>query len=103
MPNTRRNTRRNRKNRGLASTLYSPFHHLAMAGEEAVGAVTDTVKGVARTGIRGVNRIGRSVTGHADSAIRNVVSRKRRGGRRSRRTSRKNRRTSRKNRRSNRK
>lgn len=97
MPNTRRNTRRNRKNRGLASTLYSPFHHLAMAGEEAVGAVTNTVKGVARTGIRGVNRIGRSVTGHANSAIRNVVSRKRRGGRR---TSRKNRRSSRKNRRS---
>jgi hypothetical protein len=101
MPNSRRNTRRNRKNRGLASTLYSPFHHLAMAGEEAVGAVTNTVKGVARTGIRGVNRIGRSVTGHANSAIRNVVSRKRRGGRRSRRsrrTSRKNRRSSRKNR-----
>jgi len=67
-----------------------------MAGEEAVGAVTNTVKGVARTGIRGVNRIGRSVTGHANSAIRNVVSRKRRGGRRSRRS----RRTSRKNRRS---
>jgi hypothetical protein len=71
-----------------------------MAGEEAVGAVTNTVKGVARTGIRGVNRIGRSVTGHANSAIRNVVSRKRRGGRRSRKNRRNSRKNMRKNRRS---
>jgi len=106
MPNTRRN--RSRKNRGLATALYSPFHHAFMAGEEAVNAVANTAKGVAKLGIRGVNRVGSSVTGHTDAAIKGVFSRKRRGGsrrasRKKRRNSRKNRRNSRKKRRNNRK
>ena len=109
MPNTRRN--RSRKNRGLATALYSPFHHAFMAGEEAVNAVANTAKGVAKLGIRGVNRVGSSVTGHTDAAIKGVFSRKRRGGRRasrknrrnSRKNMRKSRRNSRKNRRNNRK
>jgi hypothetical protein len=71
-----------------------------MAGEEAVNAVANTAKGVAKLGIRGVNRVGSSVTGHTDAAIKGVFSRKRRGG--SRRASRKNRRNSRKNMRKNR-
>jgi len=105
MPNSRRrNTRRGgamtRKNRssGLVSRLYSPLHHAFLAGEEAVSAVTNTARNVVSTGIRGVDRIGRSVTGHADGAVKNVFSRRRQGGGRRRKNSRKNRK-SRKNRR----
>jgi len=93
------NTRRNRKSRGLITTLYSPFHHAFAAGEEATAAVTNTARNVVRTGIRGVDKIGRSVTGHANSAVRNLVSRKRKGGKRSTRRSRKSRRNTRRNRR----
>ena len=81
--------------RGLVSRLYRPLHHALVVGEEAVSAVTNTARNVVRTGIRGVDRVGTSVTGHADGAIRNLVSRKsRRGGSRSR----KNRRSTRRNR-----
>ena len=83
------NTRRNRKSRGVVSTLYSPLHHAFVAGEEVASAITNTARNVVRTGIRGVDKVGRSVTGHADAAVRNVFSRKRRGGKRSGRKSRK--------------
>ena len=104
MAKTRRNRHggaSTRRNRGIVSTIYSPIHHAFLAGEEAVSAVTNTARNVVRTGIRGVDKIGRSVTGHADSAVRNVFSRKRRGG--SRKASRKNRKASRKNRKASRK
>lgn len=92
------NTRRNRKSRGVVSTLYSPLHHAFVAGEEVASAITNTARNVVRTGIRGVDKVGRSVTGHADAAVRNVFSRKRRGGKR-RTGSRKNRKANRKTRR----
>ena len=108
MVNTRRRSNRRastRKNSGLVSKVYSPFHHAFMAGEEAVAAVTNTARNVVSTGIRGVDKIGRSVTGHADAAVRNVFSRKRSGGasRKNRKASRKNRKASRKNRKASRK
>jgi hypothetical protein len=85
----RRNTRRNRKNRrntrrggGLFGTLYSPISHLLQATGNAAGAVTNTTRNVVKRGLGGVNRVGRSVTGHANAAVRNLVSRKRRGSRR---------------------
>ena len=105
MVNTRRRSNRRastRKNSGLVSKVYSPVHHAFMAGEEAVAAVTNTARNVVSTGIRGVDKIGRSVTGHADAAVRNVFSRKRSGGA-SRKASRKNRKASRKNRKASRK
>lgn len=76
-----------RTRRGLMSTLYSPFHQVFVAGENATGAITNTTRNVVKTAIRGVDRIGRSVTSHADSAVRGLVSRKggRRGSRKSRR------------------
>lgn len=89
--NSRRNSRRaNRKSRrggGLISKLYSPVSHLLQAANNTVGAVTGTVNSVAKSGIRGVNRIGKSVTGHANAAVSNLMSRKRRSSR-SRRASR---------------
>jgi hypothetical protein len=81
---SRRNTRRNNMmgGMGLFGKIYSPVGHALAATTEAVGTVTNTVGSVAKTGLRGVNRIGRSVTGHANMAVRNVFSRKRKASRR---------------------
>jgi hypothetical protein len=73
---------RRRRGGGLFSKLYSPVHQVLGMGENAVGTVTNTVNSVAKTGLRGVNRIGRSVTGRANSAVSGLLSRRRRGGRR---------------------
>lgn len=105
-----RTSRNSRK--GLFSRLYSPVGHLFMAGKESVGAVTNTAKGVVGEGLGGLDKIGRSVTGHANMAVRDLIkgrkSRKNRKGGASRRNAvsrknRKNRRNTRKNRRNNRK
>lgn len=85
---SRKNRKANRKSRrnymmggrGLFSTLYSPVGHLLQATSNTVSAVANTTRNVAKRGLSGLNRVGRSVTGHANMAVRNVVSRKRRGG-----------------------
>jgi hypothetical protein len=90
-----RSTRSSR--RGLFTRLYSPIGHLLAAGDESVGAVANTGRGVVGQGFKGLNKIGRSVTGHVNQAVSNVFSRKnRRGG--NTRKNRKNRKASRKNR-----
>jgi len=81
--------RSTRSRRGLFTRLYSPIGHLLMAGNESVGAVANTGKGVVGQGFRGLNKIGRSFTGHANQAVHNVFSRK---NRRNTRRNRKNRR-----------
>ncbi len=80
MSRRRRASRRSRSRRGggLLGKLYRPVHEVLGMGENAVGAVTNTVNSVAKTGLRGVNRIGRSVTGRANSAISGLLSRRRR-------------------------
>jgi hypothetical protein len=88
-----RKSRKSRKNRrstrrtggGLFGKIYSPVSHLLMATENAVGTVTGSVNTVAKTGLRGVDRIGKSVTGHANAAVRNLVSRRRKNRRAGRR------------------
>ena len=88
----RRGTRRSR---GIFSRLYSPIGHLLSAGKESVGAVTNTAKGVVGEGIGGLDKIGRSVTKHANMAVKDVFTRKggkRRGSRKSRKTRRNTRR-----------
>ena len=85
-----------RKSRGIFSRLYSPIGHLLSAGKESVGAVTNTAKGVVGEGIHGLDKIGRSVTHHANMAVKDVFTRK--GGKRratGSRKSRKSRRTTR--------
>ena len=90
----RRGTRRSR---GIFSRLYSPIGHLLSAGKESVGAVTNTAKGVVGEGVHGLDRIGRSVTKHANMAVKDVFTRKG-GKRRGSRKNRKNRKTRRNNR-----
>jgi hypothetical protein len=69
-------TRSNR--RGIFRRLYSPIGHALMAGKNTVGAVTNTAKGVACEGISGLDKVGRSVTSHANMAVRNLVGPSRR-------------------------
>jgi hypothetical protein len=92
----RRGTRKSR-NFGLFSRLYSPVGHLLAAGKESVGAVANTAKGVVGEGITGLDKIGRSVSGHANMAVRDLLKRKsRKGGkRRGSRKTRKSRKTTR--------
>ena len=59
--------------RGLFGTLYSPISHTLRAARSSVNAVANTSKGVVGLGLRGLNRIGHSVTGHANMAVGNVV------------------------------
>ena len=87
-----------RSGNGLFTRLYSPIGHLLAASKNSVGAVTNTAKGVVGTGLNGVNRVGRAVTGHANQSVRNLVGRKNRKGGKSRKN-RKNRRSTRRNRR----
>jgi len=99
--------RRTRKATGLFRRLWSPFGHALMAGTESVGAVTNTAKGVVGVGAKGVNRVGKSITGHFNAAVSDLVrrraqaggkTRKGRKGRKSTRRGRKATRKSRKNR-----
>jgi hypothetical protein len=79
-----RKSQRKSRGGGFFGKIYSPVSHLLQATENAVGTVTGSVNSVAKTGIRGINRIGKSVTGHANSAVRNLVSRKRKSRRNNR-------------------
>lgn len=77
--------RRTRRSRGLFSKIYGPVSGVIGAVNDVFGTTTNTVKGVVHTGLRGVNRVGQSVTGRANKVVRNLVSRKNRksrGGRR---------------------
>lgn len=75
----------------IFSRLYAPLDEVLYAGKKVTGTVTNTAKGVTGnaanftkkvTGraFNGVSRIGRAVTGSANSAIRRLVSRKNRKG-----------------------
>jgi hypothetical protein len=85
----RRGTRKT--SRGVFSRLYSPVGHLLAAGKESVSAVTNTAKGVVGEGITGLNKIGRSVTTHANMAVKDVLKSRKGGKRRATKGSRKSR------------
>lgn len=84
----RTRTRRHAGRRGVFRRLYSPISHVLMAGKDTVGAVTNTAKGVACEGISGLDKIGHSVTSHANMAVRDLMgpSRRRRGRKGARKT-----------------
>jgi hypothetical protein len=91
----KRSTRKN-TSRGLISRVYSPIHHTLSAA-----------KSIVDTGLTGIDKMGLSLTGHANAAIRNVFSRKggksRRAERKSRKAERKSRKAERKSRKAERK
>uniref|UniRef100_A0A6C0HE40 Uncharacterized protein n=1 Tax=viral metagenome TaxID=1070528 RepID=A0A6C0HE40_9ZZZZ len=97
MANTRKANRKNRRGgarknsssrRGLFRTLYGPIGQALGLTGNVVSSVTNTTRNVAKRAVRGVDNVGLSVTGRANSAIRNLVSRKRRNSRKSRRNNR---------------
>lgn len=75
--------RRGTRKSGIFRRLYSPVKHAIMAGKNSIGAVTNTAKGVACTGLSGLDRIGTSVTSHANMAVSDLLGKRktRRGGR----------------------
>jgi hypothetical protein len=99
--NSRRNVSRKNR-RGVFSYAYRPVGHLLSAADSTVGAITNTTRNVVRSGLRGVNRVGKSVTGHANAAVSGLLRFKRKdrkASRKSRKASRKSRRSTRRSRR----
>lgn len=62
--------------------LYSPIKHAIMASKGVVSAVTNTTKGVACEGLSGLDRIGSSVTRHANMAVNDLMGKRRKSTRR---------------------
>lgn len=56
--------------------LYTPIKHAVMATKESVRAVTDTARDVTCDGLTGLNRIGRSVTTHANMAVDDLLGKR---------------------------
>jgi hypothetical protein len=93
---SRKAERKNRKSRksrrvggGLTGRLYGPIHQAFGFAENTVGTVAGTASGMLKQGLRGVNSIGLSLTGRANKAVGNLVSRRK--SRKGRKASRKDR------------
>jgi|UniRef100_A0A6C0KJA0 hypothetical protein len=84
-------SRRSTRKLGLFRRIYSPLNHLVSATRN-VGKTVFTRSGrIVDQGLGGVQNIGRSVVGHADGAVSNLINRKSRKNRKASRKSRKNR------------
>lgn len=57
--------------------LYSPIKHTIMAGKETVSAVTNTAKHVTCEGLSGLDKVGSSVTKHANMAVNDLLGKRR--------------------------
>lgn len=68
----RRNTRKTK----VFGRLYSPMKHVIMASKESVGAVTNTAKAVTCDSLSGLNRIGSSVSRHANMAVDDLLGKR---------------------------
>jgi hypothetical protein len=78
-----------RKSMRLFRRLYSPIDHLLQATGEIGRSVGKRSSNVLRSATGLVNNVGRSVTKHANGAVKNVVRRKNRKGTRKTRKQRK--------------
>lgn len=73
---SRKNKARTKNKTNIFRRLYSPIKHTIMASKGVVGAVTNTTKGVACQGLSGLNRIGSSVTTHANMAVNDLLGKR---------------------------
>ncbi len=71
-----RNTRKTK----MFTRLYSPIKHAVMASKESVSAVTNTAKHVTCEGLTGLDKIGTSVTKHANMAVNDLLGKRGRKG-----------------------
>jgi chromosomal replication initiation ATPase DnaA len=69
-------TRKTRKTT-IFRRLYSPIKHTLLAGKETVSAVTNTAKHVTCEGLTGLDKVGRSVTRHANMAVNDLLGKRR--------------------------
>ena len=76
---TRKGKRNSQRFTRYASRVYSPFGHVLNAAGNTVREVTHYVGNVANRSVKGVSKIGKIVTSHANMAIRNLTAK---GGRR---------------------
>jgi hypothetical protein len=56
--------------------LYSPIKHAVMASKETVSAVTNTAKHVTCEGLTGLDKVGSSVTRHANMAVDDLLGKR---------------------------
>ena len=56
--------------------LYSPIKHTIMAGKETVSAVSNTAKHVTCEGLSGLDKVGSSVTRHANMAVNDLLGKR---------------------------
>jgi hypothetical protein len=63
--------------------VYSPLKHAIMAGKESVSAVTNTAKYVSCDTLSGLDRIGSSVSRHANMAVDDLLGKRKGKSRRS--------------------
>ena len=69
-------SRSTRKSRGIFRRVYSPIEHIIEAGRNISRAAFKRSGRIVNNGIGLVGNIGKSVTGHANKTVRNIVSRK---------------------------
>jgi len=56
--------------------MYSPIKHALMAGKETVSAVTNTAKHVTCEGLTGIDKVGSSVTRHANMVVNDLLGKR---------------------------
>jgi phage-related protein len=66
-------TRKNGRTRGILSYLYNPIDQIIKAANNVTRATTNTVGKVVHTTANGVNRVGKSVTGRANTIVSGLV------------------------------
>jgi hypothetical protein len=82
-----------RRGRGLIGRVYSPLNHVVSLTRNVGRNAFSRTGRIVNTGLGFVQQTGRSVVGHADGAVSNLLGKRksRRAGRKSRRATRKNR------------
>jgi hypothetical protein len=65
----------------LTNRLYGPAHEVVGFGKNVTGTLAGTAQKFVNTGLNGINRLGRSVTGRTNAALSKLLSRRRRNTR----------------------
>ena len=67
---------RNTRKTYVFRRVYSPIKHAVMAGKETVSAVTNTAKHVTCAGLTGLDKVGSSVSRHANMAVNDLLGKR---------------------------
>ena len=87
-----------RKSKGLFARVYAPLDHLLQATRNVSSSAFQRSGRIVREGVGFASNTGRALSGHANMAVRNVISRRNRNrSRRNRRNRRNTRRNTRRN------